>query len=241
MRYGIFSDIHSNLEAFQQAIDHFKAQSIDRLICLGDVVGYGANPAECLKLLEKITPYVIAGNHEWAVTGKLEPEALNWHAKEAILWTSRRINKHNWKYLRSLPLTYQEDDFYCVHGSLNEPEDFNYIMNSHQAQINFSRLNKQICFIGHSHIAEAFCLDRGQIHYLQKKMINLEKNKKYTINVGSIGQPRDRDPRLSLCLYDSKKKSLEFKRIRYNTRAAADKIAKSGLPQFLAQRLYVGI
>ncbi len=240
MRYGIFSDIHANLEACRKAFDYYKAQNIDKFICLGDTVGYGANPQECLELIGKLKPKTIAGNHDWAAVDKFNSGYFNWHAKQAIFWTKKNINKNSWRYLHSLALTHKENNFQCVHGSLDKPREFNYTITSHQALINFSLLNKQICFIGHSHLAEVFCQNNGQIRHLSKEKINIEKNKKYIINVGSVGQPRDGDPRLSLCVYDAKRKLLKFKRIPYNIEKAANKIRKKGLPEFLAQRLYVG-
>lgn len=240
MKYGIFSDIHGNLEALGKAFDFYKNQNIDDFICLGDIVGYGANPVECLNLIKKINPKIIAGNHDWASVEKFNLNYFNWQAKEAILWTQKKINKNNWKYLKSLPLRYKKNNFYCVHGDLEQPREFHYIINSYQAQINFSLLDKQICFIGHSHLAGAFCQDKGEIQYLRKNKIKIAKNKKYIINVGSIGQPRDGDPRSSLCIYDTEKQLIEFIRIDYNIKKAANKITKNGLPEFLAQRLYVG-
>ncbi len=240
MRYGIFSDIHSNLEAFNKAIYSLKKQNIDKLICLGDIVGYGANPKECLEIISKLKPEVIAGNHDWANVDKFNLGFFNWHAKEAIIWTKRKINKDNWRYLRSLPLMYQENNFCCVHASLDSPREFNYVITAKQAEKNFFLLKAKICFIGHSHFSEAFSFNRGEIKHLLQKKIDIEKNKKYIVNVGSIGQPRDGDPRLSFCIYDTKKKLVEYKRLQYDVKAAADKINKNGLPEFLAQRLYLG-
>lgn len=241
MRYAIFSDIHSNLEAFREALNYLNRQKIDRLICLGDIIGYGANPEACLALLHKIRPVTLAGNHDWALVGKTALDRFSWQAKEVLLWTEKQIKKDDLSFLKDLPLVYQENNFICVHGSLNAPEKFNYITSPSGAWLNFCRLNKQICFIGHTHLADAFCLDNSEILPLHKPRITIEPDKKYIINTGSIGQPRDNDPRLCFCVYDSEKKYLEYKRIEYNIKAAADKIKKNSLPQFLAQRLYAGI
>lgn len=241
MRYAIFSDVHGNLEAFGEALNFYRNQNIDKFICLGDTVGYGANPNECLNLLKGLNSEKIAGNHDWATIGKFNINYFNRQAKEAIIWTREKVNKENKRFLENLSLKYQEKNFCCVHGSLDKPGKFNYTISAQQAHINFSRLNKQICFIGHSHLAETFSLEKGEIRLTRHKQLKVEKNKKYIVNVGSVGQPRDGDPRLSLCAYDTKKKLLEFQRIPYNIEAAAGKIIKSGLPVFLAQRLYVGI
>ncbi|MCF7898233.1 MAG: metallophosphatase family protein [Candidatus Omnitrophica bacterium] len=240
MRYGIFSDIHSNLEAFSEAVNYFNGRKIDRFICLGDIVGYGPDPQQCLEVVKKLKSKTIAGNHDWATVGKFNLNYFNWCAQKALSWTQKKINEKGWKYLHGLPLIYKKNNFYCVHGSLDKPKNFNYTITPSQVQLNFSLLDARLCFIGHSHITEVFCLNKGQIKHLRKEKINIEKDKKYIINVGSIGQPRDGDPRLSLCVYDTDKQLLTFKRIEYNIKKTADKIIKKKLPEFLAKRLYLG-
>lgn len=240
MRYGIFSDVHSNLEAFEVAINFYKTEKIDRFIFLGDIVGYGANPNECILALKSLNPVVIAGNHDWAVSDKFSIAYFNPYAKEAVLWTAKELKQENIHYLRNLVLTYEEKDFICVHGSLENPQQFNYILNSYDAQFNFSLLKQRLCFIGHSHRAEVYILENNQLLRLCQQKIKLNSGAKYIINVGSVGQPRDRDPRLSLCIYDNEAKVVNFVRLEYNIKKAADKILKKGLPPLLAQRLYGG-
>ena len=240
MRYGIFSDIHANLEAFEAVLEAYKKEKIDRFVCLGDIVGYGVNPNECLKLVKNLNPVGIAGNHDWAVLDKISPAYFNLFAKEAVIWTKKVLQEKAIRYLNNLSLIYQENDFSCVHGSLDNPEKFNYIIDSLDAENTFSLLKGRICFVGHSHKMESFCLNQGRISFTKDYQLNLQKEAKYIINTGSVGQPRDRDPRACFCVYDSQKGMISFRRVEYNIKKAADKILKAGLPPLLAERLYLG-
>jgi len=240
MRYGIFSDVHGNLEAFKAACDYLDKERIDEFIFNGDIIGYGANPRECLELLGKIDPIIVAGNHDWATIDKFSLANFNPQAKDALLWTKEELREENLSFLNSFRLKYTGDDFICVHGSLNDPAKFNYIIYSYEASLNFSLFNKRILFVGHSHRAEAFSIKDEKISYIKSKEIKIDSKTKYIINVGSIGQPRDQDPRLSLCIYDSNEGLVKFVRLEYNIKKAADKILKKGLPPLLAMRLFEG-
>jgi len=240
MRYGIFSDVHSNLEAFQVACDYFNKERIDKFIFNGDIVGYGANPCECIELLKKFTPILIAGNHDRAAIGKFSLDYFNPQAKDALLWTKGELREEYLSFLNSFSLKYTEGNFICVHGSLDNEAEFNYIIYSSDASFNFSLLNKQILFVGHSHRTEAFRINDEKVSYIKSGEIKIDSKTKYIINVGSIGQPRDQDPRLSLCIYDSDEGLVKFVRLEYNIKKAADKILKKGLPSLLAARLFEG-
>lgn len=240
MRYGIFSDVHSNLEAFQVACDYLDKERADKLIFNGDIVGYGANPRECLELLKKIDPIIVTGNHDWAAIGKFSLDYFNPKAKDALLWTKEELREEDISFLNSFSLKYTGDNFICVHGSLDDEAEFNYIIYSSEASLNFSLLNKQILFVGHSHRTEAFSINDEKVSYIKSEEIKIDSKTKYIINVGSIGQPRDRDPRLSLCIYDSDEGLVKFVRLEYNIKKSADKILKKGLPSLLAARLFEG-
>ena len=240
MRYGIFSDVHSNLEAFEVACDYLDKERIDKFIFNGDIIGYGANPRECLSLLKKIDPIIVAGNHDWAMIDKFSPGRFNLQAKDALFWTKEELREEDFSFLNSFSLKYTGDNFICVHSSLNDPAEFNYIIYSYDAGLNFSLFNKQILFVGHSHRAEAFSIEDEKISYIKGEEIKMDLKTKYIINVGSIGQPRDRDPRLSLCIYDSDEGLVKFVRLEYNIKKAADKILKKNLPSLLATRLFQG-
>jgi len=240
MRYGIFSDVHGNLEAFRVACDYLDKERIDKCIFNGDIIGYGANPRECLEFLKKIDPIIVAGNHDWTAAGKFSLDYFNPQAKDALLWTKEELREEDLSFLNSFSLKYTGPDFICVHGSLSDPAEFNYIIYSYDASLNFSLFNKQILFIGHSHRAEAFSIKDEKISYIKSEEVKIDSKTKYIINVGSVGQPRDRDPRLSLCIYDSDEGLVKFVRLEYNIKKAADKILEKGLPSLLATRLFEG-
>jgi len=239
MRYGIFSDIHSNIEAFTVAIDYYKKEKIDTFIFLGDIIGYGANPKEAISLLRALNPICIAGNHDWGVIDKLSADCFNEYAREAIIWTKAQLLQES-DYLRKFPLTYQSENFLCCHGRLNSPKDFNYIRGSNDARENFESLKTRILFVGHSHRSQIYYKNINGIFFHPEASIYIKADEKYIINVGSIGQPRDRDSRLSLCVYDSGKGTVSIRRLKYDVQLAAEKITMAGLPQILASRLFVG-
>lgn len=241
MKYGIFSDVHGNLEAFESACDYYDNCKIDKFIFLGDIVGYGANPRECISLLKKLKPVLIAGNHDFAVLNKIRLNFFNPYAKAAIKWTKKQLKFEDFKYLNKFELIYEEDKFIGVHGSLANPEKFYYINDKNEALINFNCLKKNICFVGHSHRMGTYELkEDGSILYIRSKYIKLNCNAKYIVNVGSVGQPRDGDPKSCLCIYDNVKDDVEFFRLEYDIKKAADKIVLNGLPSWLADRLYEG-
>ncbi|MCX7661155.1 MAG: metallophosphatase family protein [Candidatus Omnitrophica bacterium] len=243
MRYGIFSDIHSNLEALEAVLDFYKKQKINQFFCIGDIVGYGDNPTECIPIIQELLCPTVAGNHDWAVIEKFSLEYFNSYAKEAIIWTKGVLSSEEKSFLDSLRLVYQDKELTSVHSSLDAPSEFFYIDNLDSALRCFSYLETSLCFVGHSHIPVVFILDRANnLSYFSDNSfeINLDKDKRYIINVGSVGQPRDRDYRAGACIYDTEEKTVSFRRIVYDVASSAKKIIKAGLPSFLAQRLFLG-
>ena len=241
MRWGIFSDIHSNLEALQAVIKAYKSEGIDEYLCLGDVVGYGANPAECIEATKDITQIIIAGNHDWAVAGLFSLEYFNDWAKQAVIWTQKKIDSAERNFLASLRLIYENEDFILVHGSLDQPGEFNYMTDSQRASQTFALMKKTICFLGHTHSADIFIQDKeGRIDYQREARLKLKEGYRYIVNVGSVGQPRDNNERASFCVYDTAKGEVLIKRVSYDIKSAQEKIVVAGLPPFLAARLSMG-
>ena len=240
MRYGIFSDIHSNLEAFQAVISAYKGEDIDKYLCAGDIVGYGANPHECIEQTKQLTEIIVAGNHDWAATGKFDTSYFNPIAKQAIEWTAQQLSPEEKNFLNNLVLVFENQDLCLVHGTLDNPVRFDYILDLYTARMNFSLLKRNILFIGHSHYPGIFIKKDADVTYMQDDCVALNKKYKYIVNVGSIGQPRDGDNRASLCVYDTKKDFLELRRIEYDIKTAQNKILKNGLAEFLATRLAQG-
>lgn len=241
MRYGIFSDIHGNLEAFQEVIDAYKKEKIDRHLCVGDIVGYGADPTECIDQTKQLQALTVAGNHDWAAVDMTDITYFNPVAKQAIIWSREKLPAAEKEFLKSLKLVYENADLILVHGTLNKPEEFNYLLDVDLAILDFDLMKKNICFIGHSHTVGVFIEAKGAISYSVQTQIKMDPIKKYIVNVGSVGQPRDRDNRASYCIFDTEKKEVYFKRVKYNIQKCQEKIVKAGLPPFLAARLMAGI
>ncbi len=240
MRYAIFYDIHSNLEAFERVLSAYEVENIDKYLCVGDIVGYGANPKECIKIIQDRKIATIAGNHDWASIGKFSIEYFNPYAKDAVLWTQKIIDTCEIDFLNSLDLICREDDFCLVHGTLLKPGDFDYMFDLKDAENSFNILDSSICFVGHTHVSGVFIKDGENISYSRKNTINIHPQRKYIINVGSIGQPRDGDSRASFCIYDNKEKAIQIKRTEYDIKSTQTKIINAGLPLPLAMRLSLG-
>ena len=240
MRYGILSDIHSNLEALSIVADALKKEGIDRYLCIGDIVGYASNPFECIQIVKGLGALVVAGNHDWAVAGRLDLGYFTSNAKEALQWTSNALAPQEKEFLSSLKLVHSEENFSLVHGTLDVPQEFYYLNNFDEAERTFFVLEKQLCFVGHTHRPGVFVEAEENLFYKPLAKLQLEDKKRYIINVGSVGQPRDGDNRACCVIYDSEDKTVEQKRIAYNFSAAQEKIMKVGLPEFLAQRLSEG-
>lgn len=241
MRYGIFSDIHSNLEALQAVIKAYQKEEIDKYFCLGDVVGYGANPNECVEIVSSLAAVTVAGNHDWAAVDLFPRKSFNQEADEAIIWTSCQLSGDSRNFLQTLNLVRSEDNIVLVHGSLNEPGNFNYLLNVNLCRATFELLQSNICFVGHTHVPVVFVRNgEGNIHFEDVQKIKIIPENKYVINVGSVGQPRDSVPEATYCIWDTEKREVEIKRIAYDVFLARQKIIDKGLPEFLGNRLLVG-
>ncbi|MCM8765467.1 MAG: metallophosphatase family protein [Candidatus Omnitrophica bacterium] len=241
MRYAILGDIHSNLEALQEVLWELKKKDIDAYLCIGDLVGYNANPRECIEIIRGTCKQIIAGNHDWACVGKLSLAWFREIAKEAIIWTTNLLAETEKIFLSHLELVYEEEDFTLVHGTLFKPEEFYYLDNLGYARRCFENLKTPLLFLGHTHKPLVFSLDhRGNLLYSFEEKIFLREEMRYIINVGSVGQPRDGDPRACFCIYDSKEKTIEWHRISYDYKKTQEKILANSLPVELAYRLSEG-
>ncbi|MCK5305625.1 MAG: metallophosphoesterase family protein [Candidatus Omnitrophica bacterium] len=238
MKYAIIADIHANLEAFLAVEEDLKKETVDKYICLGDIVGYGANPIECMDAAGAMFDVIIAGNHDYAVCGLFDLSLFNPYARKSVEWTIAVVGEKEKNLLKTLTLTKELENFTIVHGSLYHPDEFNYILNLKEAAKTFDKLRQKICFIGHSHSPAIIIKDyENKIDYHKITETTILKDSQYIINVGSVGQPRDGDPRACYCVYDSVEKTVKIKRVEYAVSRAQEKIIKAGLPQFLATRL----
>lgn len=241
MRYALLSDIHGNIEALEAVVDEFSRHKVDECLCLGDIVGYGADPKECIRTVQFLKPRVcVAGNHEWGITGRLGLDYFNENARMSLEWTQKVLDENEIEYLKSFPLVYNSDEFTIVHGSLEKPEEFSYVSDKEDASRTLVIMKTRVCFLGHSHIAGIYYSDREKIISPKVTRLTLERGRRYIINVGSIGQPRDFDPRASFAVYDTGKNIVEIIRVNYDIKSAQGKIIKAGLPARLALRLSNG-
>jgi predicted phosphodiesterase len=241
MRYGIFSDVHANLEALEAVLDAYKKEVIDEFIYGGDIVGYGANPKECITRVKAIAKVTVAGNHDWASVDLFPTTYFNPLAAQAVSWTRQNLDTADEKYLKSLQLIFKNTDLTLVHGTLHNPQDFDYMLDGYAASQTFEILKTDICFVGHSHLPGFFIQDKDKrISYHEKDTLAIEKGKQYIVNVGSVGQPRDHNPDAAYCIYDTDKKKAQIKRIKYDIETARKKIINAGLPKFLGDRLLSG-
>lgn len=232
MRFGIISDIHSNLEGLESVLRSIRAEGVDHIVCLGDIVGYGSNPNECIELLRSATPHVLLGNHDEAAFDLSRTEYFNPFARIAAEWTAGQLSEENSAFLRELPLTIDLGGLSFVHSSPYQPEEWHYILSPADAQMNFTYFAAPLCFIGHTHVPAVFSEDIWARDVIQ--------GKKSIVNVGSVGQPRDSDWRSSFGVFDSETWIYKNLRTEYDVKRAADKIRKAGLPKPLADRLLIG-
>ena len=236
MRYGLFSDVHSNLEALEVVLHALAKEKVQKYICVGDIIGYAANPNECLNRVRCLPAVVVVGNHDLAAVGHPVLYELYDVAREAAEWTAPQLTEENKAWIRSLPLVARQEEATLVHGSLFEPEVFHYIHEPSEIEQNFSLMETQLCFIGHSHFP--WIIEEGTPTAVRE--ITYHQEKRYLVNVGSVGQPRDGDPRASFCVWDTTARRIELKRIEYDYKVTQRKILEAGLPIRFADRLEVG-
>ena len=240
MRYAIFGDIHGNTEALEAVFLDMEKARADIRICLGDIVGYGAEPASCVRRIRSLGIEVVQGNHDSAAIGETPLEYFNPFAKKAIEWTAGTLDAGDAAWLKGLPLIREYDDFTIVHSSLSCPREWGYILDYAAARRCLDLLPSRACFIGHSHVPIAFRGENGALTIHRSETTTLDPKARYIVNVGSVGQPRDGDARASYGVYDTARRQVEIRRVEYDIRSAQDKIIAAGLPEFLAVRLEAG-
>jgi predicted phosphodiesterase len=239
MRFAIFSDIHANLEALEAVLQDSKERAATHYVCLGDVVGYNANPHECVQRIREMDCPIVKGNHDEQASLTESSRDFNELAEHAIEWTRANLNSDDKEWLRDLRMERQVRDFTIVHATLDTPAQWGYVFNNLDAAASFTYQHTSICFFGHTHVPTAFVREDG-VRRLNLEQLRIDPSRKYFINAGSTGQPRDGDWRAAYCLYDSEKNVVELHRVKYDLDAAQKKIIKAGLPRLLAERLAIG-
>jgi len=246
MRIGFLSDIHGNLEALEVALAKLDAANPDKIICIGDVVGYGADPGKCVDMVQSRADVVLAGNHDWACVGKTDITYFNKFGRKAILWTSEVLMPHHRAFLAQLQLIHTDSGWCAVHSTPHEPSRWRYIMFPADAIEQFMHFGQKLCFIGHLHIPGIFT-DHGEqfgigVAFNEERItVPISNDHRYIVNIGSVGQPRDGDTRGCVAIYDSDNKTVEFIRFFYEVPRTQEKIIAAGLPEFLAERLAQGV
>jgi len=242
MRYGLISDIHGNLEALEAVLADLQKEPVDQILCLGDVIGYGPNPNECVKLIQQHAAVCLVGNHDEASLGRVDLDLFNYMARQAIEWTTEQLTEESKQFLLSLPYTQSYGNFMIVHASPDEPRRWNYILNLDDAAQGFDGFTEQICFIGHSHTPWVIPLPPdGRMRVMHDYPLAIKDDCRYLINIGSVGQPRDRNPDAAFGILDTAPFRYTLKRVPYEVAKTQNKIRSTGvLPAFLADRLATG-
>ena len=242
MKYFIISDIHSNIHALKAVMEYRKHNYPDsELICLGDIVGYGGDPIECINMIFDETNRIVIGNHDSGAAGKTELFYFNSNARTAIEWSIKHLEKNVRNHLGRLPRKIQIEDFLIAHSSFSSTDDWKYITSINHANDEFDSMENSIAFFGHTHIPLYFLKDNGNIKLNHPETFTLSEGSRYLINPGSVGQPRDNDSRASFVIYDSNEKNIEFIRVEYDVKSAQQSILRAGLPDYLAERLERGL
>lgn len=239
MKYAIIADIHANLEALQVVLEDTKEQRCSHYACLGDVVGYNANPKECLDIIRGMGMPCVKGNHDEYCSSETDLEGFNPHAAEAVNWTRQQLTEEDRQWLRDLKYIRLVANFSIVHATLDGPQRWGYVFDKLAAAASFTYQNTSVCFFGHTHVPVAFIRDtvvRGGTY----SKFKVETGRKYFINVGSVGQPRDSNPRASYVIYDMDEGTIELRRLDYDIATTQAKIRAAGLPERLAERLALG-
>ena len=243
MRYAIIADIHANLAAFTAVLgDIARRGGVEEFWCLGDIVGYGPDPRQCLDLLRQHNHVCIAGNHDWAAIDRIDTSDFTPDAAAACRWTSQQLRPEDIQYLEGLPLTIDKDDFTLVHGSPREPI-WEYILSTSIAMQNLASFQSQFCLVGHSHVPLVFKEDAGSCSFskLLPDIGLVLGNSRLIINPGGVGQPRDGDPQASYAIYDSEARIVKLHRIPYDIEATQAKMMQERLPIRLISRLSYGV
>ncbi len=238
-KYAIFGDVHGNLEALNAVLESMKQEGVTHYACVGDIVGYGANPTECVETIRALGGKTVLGNHDAGAVGKTDIRFFNSAAREAVEWSKEVLDDTSRSFLSALPYVARTDCFTLVHATLGNPEDWTYIFSPYEAESYFPYQEDPVCFVGHTHVPCCFSTNSLQ-GFSRARTIHLKAGVKYIVNVGSVGQPRDGNPLACYVVYDLVEDLIKYVRVPYDMHTAQKKIIHAGLPHVLAMRLEWG-
>ena len=238
--FAILGDIHANLDALEVVLADCREQGVTDYLCTGDVVGYNACPHECLEMVRALNCPVVMGNHDHYVSSRQNLEDFNPHAAAVIEWTRKQLSAEEMSFLQSLPFVATKMGITLVHATMDNPEDFGYVFDHLQAEAHFSHQVTPLCFHGHTHVPIIYSNEPGGVVHYQPRDFTLELGQRLFINVGSVGQPRDGDPRASYVVYDMAARQIRFRRVAYDVQTAMARNRLAGLPEKCASRLEIG-
>ncbi|KAA3611604.1 MAG: metallophosphoesterase [Planctomycetota bacterium] len=242
-KIGILGDLHSNLSALEAVLSLLDLEGVTDIYCVGDVVGYGPRPNEVVELIRSRSVQAVAGNHDWALLGRIDSSYFNPYALKALEWTKRQLTRENREYLESLPLRIDEPDFCIFHGALPDPEAFNYLQSFPAARDSLADFQAPVGFCGHTHVPMNFIQKPGKSelewHFLENW--RLLEGERAVVNVGSVGQPRDENPLAPVAVYHCETMEMRLLRTHYNIPSEQKLIRRAGLPSILGDRLQHGI
>ena len=230
MRYAIISDVHANEAALRATLTDAADEKVEKIICLGDVLGYGPEPVAALELVYRRAHVCLAGNHDDAVCGRFPVEDFTEFAAAAVARHRAAITHEAKDWLAHLPYTCAFEGFACAHGDFSEPQNFNYILEAEDAVASWEARTEQLLFVGHSHRPGIFVLGAsGTPHHIDAADFTLEDGKRYIVNPGSVGYPRSGDCRSSYCIYDDESRTVEFRSLPFDLDSYAAKMHGQGL------------
>lgn len=240
--YAVLGDIHANIDALNAVLEDARAQGVTHFVCVGDVVGYNAAPAACIRAVrDELGCPCVRGNHDHYVSDP-GTNLADFHpsAAQVVEWTRSQLAADDVQWLHDLPLQKPVMGFMLVHATLDKPDHWGYVFENQQAEANFSYQYTPLCFHGHTHVPIIYSNEPGGVVHYQPRDFTLELGQRLFINVGSVGQPRDGDPRASYVVYDMAARQIRFRRVAYDVQAAMARNRLAGLPEKCASRLEIG-
>ena len=239
-KIAILGDIHSNIDALEVVLEDAREQGVEEYFCTGDIVGYNACPHECLEIIRSLGCPVVKGNHDHYVASQRNLDDFNPHAAAVVEWTRGRLTADELEYLHEMPFSVTKMGMTLVHSTMDRPESFGYVFDNQQAETNFINQKTPVCFHGHTHCPMIYEKQLSGVYRIDPQDFDLKPGRKYFINVGSVGQPLDGDPRATYVIYDTAARRVSFRRLEYDIAAAQARVRAAGLPERLAERLAYG-